>query len=174
VVKWYGLKMNSSSFDEVQKNGTALLLFHNVWLRISQSVSYMRSPPLQGVCVCVCVCVCVVAKSLVVFQILCHKYFVCIFLQCSVCIVSLGLHVDRAPKLIYGLVLETPTSSSQEPVHINAPVSIAALGLLCNPKYYIQPRFRNPMPRMKRQRSLTEVVRTFVGLTTRLLKTLKR
>jgi hypothetical protein len=57
------------------------------------------------------------------------------------------------------------------PVRMNAPVSTAALGLLC---HHTQPRFRSPVPRVKRQRSLTEAVRMSVGSTTRLPKTLKR
>jgi hypothetical protein len=56
---------------------------------------------------------------------------------------------------------------------MNAPVSTAAVGLLCNPKYCIQPRFCNPVPRMKRQRSLTESVRMSVGSTARYPNTLK-
>ena len=35
----------------------------------------------------------------------CHKYFVCKFLQCCVCVVSSRLHVDRGSKFIYGSVL---------------------------------------------------------------------
>jgi hypothetical protein len=58
------------------------------------------------------------------------------------------------------------------PVRMNAPARTAALGLLCNPKYYFQPRFRSPVTRMKRQRSLTEAVRMSVGSTSRILKTL--
>jgi hypothetical protein len=48
-----------------------------------------------------------------------------------------------------------PTSHSSSsshplrPVRMNAPARTAALGLLCNPKYYFQPRFRSPVPCMK-------------------------
>jgi hypothetical protein len=59
------------------------------------------------------------------------------------------------------------------PVSMIAPVSTAAVGLLCNPKYCIQHRFHNPMPRMKRQRSLTEAVRMSFSSTTTYPKTLK-
>jgi hypothetical protein len=59
------------------------------------------------------------------------------------------------------------------PISMNAPVSTTAIGLLCNPKYCIQPKFHNPVPRMKRQRSLTEAVRMSVGSTTRYPKKLK-
>jgi hypothetical protein len=45
---------------------------------------------------------------------------------------------------------------------------------LCSPKYYLQPTFRSPVPRMTRQRPLTEAVRMSVGSTSRLPKTLKR
>jgi hypothetical protein len=57
---------------------------------------------------------------------------------------------------------------------MNAPVSTTAIGLLCNRKYCTQLRLRNPVPRMKRQRSLTEAVRISVGSTTRHPKTLRR
>lgn len=36
-----------------------------------------------------------------VFQSLYPTYFVCKFLHCSICIVSCGLQVDRAPTLVY-------------------------------------------------------------------------
>jgi hypothetical protein len=67
-----------------------------------------------------------------------------------------------------------PPPPSLGPVSINSPVSAAAVGLLCNPKYYIQPRFSNPVPRMKRQRSLAEAVRMSVGSTSRYPETSKR
>jgi hypothetical protein len=54
------------------------------------------------------------------------------------------------------------------PVRITAMACTAALGLLCNPKYYIQLSFCSPVPRMRRQRSLTEAVRMSVGSTSRM------
>ena len=85
-------------------NGIAPPLFHRTRLRILQSISYRGSPPLEmeeGVWVCVCAH----AKRLFGFQIFYQKYFVCKFLECCVCIVSSGLHVDRTSKFIYGSVL---------------------------------------------------------------------
>jgi hypothetical protein len=38
------------------------------------------------------------------------------------------------------------------------PRCTSALGLLCSPKHFIQHRFTNPVPLIKRQRSLTEAV----------------
>jgi hypothetical protein len=66
------------------------------------------------------------------------------------------------------------SSSSLGPVSIIASVCTAALGVLCNPKYSIQPRFSSPVPRIKRQRSLTEAVLMSFGSTSRFPKTLKR
>jgi hypothetical protein len=70
----------------------------------------------------------------------------------------------------------TPTTPTPPPgpINKNAPVSTTAIGLLCNPKYCIQPRFSNPVLRMKRQSFLTEAVRMSVSSTSRHPKTLKR
>jgi hypothetical protein len=49
------------------------------------------------------------------------------------------------------------SSSSLGPVSL-CPGCTSALGLLCSPKHSIQHRFNNPVPLIKRQRSLTETV----------------
>jgi hypothetical protein len=49
------------------------------------------------------------------------------------------------------------SSSSSGPVSL-CPGCNSALGLLCNPKYSHQYRFNNPVPLIKRHRSLTEAV----------------
>jgi hypothetical protein len=54
------------------------------------------------------------------------------------------------------------------------PLCTVTLGLLWNPKYSIQHRFSSPVPRMKRQRSLTEAVLISFGSTSGFPKTLKR
>jgi len=51
-------------------------------------------------------------------------------------------------------------SSSLGPVTL-CPGCTSALGLLCNPKYSTQYRLNNPVPLIKRQRSLTEAVLIF-------------
>jgi len=62
-------------------------------------------------------------------------------------------------------------------VFFYGPVSLrsgctTALGVLYTPTYSIQPRFNNPVPRMKRQRSVTEAVLMFFGSTISFPKTL--
>ena len=74
-------------------------------------------------CACVCVCVCVYIqvqhkatiiyaaawvpavqgphKRPFVFQILCQTYFVCNFLHCCICTVSLKLHIGRSLRFIF-------------------------------------------------------------------------
>jgi hypothetical protein len=56
------------------------------------------------------------------------------------------------------------SSSSLGPVSLH-PGCTPALGLLYNPKYSIQHRFNSPVPLIKRQRSLTEVVLVSFGST---------
>jgi hypothetical protein len=81
--------------------------------------------------------------------------------------------VNLSSSSSYSFFYSSSSSSSPlGPVSINSPVRTAALGLLCHPKFCIQPRFRSPVPRMKRQRSLTVAVYMSVSSTTRIPKTL--
>jgi hypothetical protein len=50
------------------------------------------------------------------------------------------------------------SSSSLGSISIISTVSTSALGLMCDHKYSIQHRFSSPVPLMKTQRTLTEVV----------------
>ena len=59
----------------------------------------------------------------------------------------------------------------QGPVRLRSGCTVA-LGLMCSPKYSIQHRFSNPVPRMKRQSSLTEAVLMSFGSTINFPKTL--
>jgi hypothetical protein len=52
------------------------------------------------------------------------------------------------------------------------PGCTSALGLLCSPKHSIQHRFSNPVPLIKRQRSLTEAVLISFGSAVNFPKTL--
>ena len=62
-------------------------------------------------------------------------------------------------------------SSSLGPVSL-CPGCTSALGLLCNPKYSNQYRLNNPVPLIKRHRSLTEAVLISFGSTSGFPKTL--
>jgi hypothetical protein len=55
------------------------------------------------------------------------------------------------------LILMCVSSSSLGPVSL-CPGCTSAIGLLCSPKHSIQHRFNNPVPLIRRQRSLTEAV----------------
>ena len=65
------------------------------------------------------------------------------------------------------------SSSSLGPVTL-CPRCTSALGLLCNPKYSNQYTFNNPLPLIKRHRSLTEAVLISFGPTNGFPKTLQR
>jgi hypothetical protein len=54
------------------------------------------------------------------------------------------------------------------------PIITSALGLLYNPKHSTQHTFSSPVPRINRQRSLTEAVLISFGSTNRFPKTLQR
>jgi hypothetical protein len=94
-------------------------------------------------------------------------------------------HGIKIRSVLHTLLVKNKISSSSSsllllpPPPASGPVSLCAgctsdLGLLCSPKHSIQHRFNNPVPLIKRQRSLTEAVLMSFGSAVSFPKTLQR
>jgi len=77
----------------------------------------------------------------------------------------MGRTACTEPQCLYnGALSSSFSSSSLGPVSL-CPGCTSALCLLCNPKYSNQYKFNNPVPLIKRHRSLTEAVLISFGST---------
>jgi hypothetical protein len=79
----------------------------------------------------------------------------------EVTLVAGGVGVTGIRRFTYFSSSSSSPPPPPRPVSLISPVCTALLGLLCYPKCSIQPRFSNPLLRIKRQRSLTEAVLFF-------------